>query len=199
MTTDRQERGRGRRDRPWAFFPGNLAASFTLGAGPRPALASLEVGVLVARFLGEAHGKDVRLKWPNDLVVRGLKCGGVLMGLVDGTLVCGLGLNLRGSPGEAAGAARLFDGDAPEPVPTALAIYRYVLDGRLSARDAALGFRGLCAHLGERVLVQDGGEAAEGVFTGVDVDGGAVLRTGDGALRTLYTGSLTVPGRRRSS
>ena len=53
-------------------------------------MLSLAAGVGAA----EACGPDVRLKWPNDLMLRGRKLGGILVEVSRGKAVVGIGINL---------------------------------------------------------------------------------------------------------
>ncbi len=104
LAAEWQTAGRGRRGRAWtAIAGGSLAFSigwrFEQGAGFLAGL-SLAVGVAVARAL-EAEGfRGVALKWPNDLVYRHMKIGGILIevngdALGPSTTVIGVGLNVR--------------------------------------------------------------------------------------------------------
>ena len=73
VVAEHQTAGRGRLDRRWESRPGTaLLVSFVLR--PNPVL-SLAAGVAAA----EACGNDVRLKWPNDLLLGGAKVGGILV------------------------------------------------------------------------------------------------------------------------
>jgi len=88
VVADHQTAGRGRLDRRWEAPPGSaLLASFVLEPHP---LLSLAAGVGAA----EACGPDVRLKWPNDLMLRGRKLGGILVEVSRGKAVVGIGINL---------------------------------------------------------------------------------------------------------
>lgn len=99
----RQTAGRGRRGRTWIAEPGRsacLSLAFESFDGPRPGL-SLAVGCAVAGALsGLTDG--IALKWPNDLLRRGLKCGGILIETRPGRtrsqpltrIVVGIGLNM---------------------------------------------------------------------------------------------------------
>ena len=78
----RQTRGRGRRERRWLSPAGGLYASFVLRpdwpASEAPSLSM--VGALaVYRALGDAGMKELRIKWPNDVLCRGRKISGVLI------------------------------------------------------------------------------------------------------------------------
>ncbi len=83
---DAQENGRGRMGHGW-FSPPGSAIHLSIGgelqlAAPLWPRASLVVGAAVAEALTERTGVDVRLKWPNDLLVRyegqWRKAGGIL-------------------------------------------------------------------------------------------------------------------------
>lgn len=98
-----QTAGRGRRGHKWKSLDGNLYLS-TLVL-PNVPSAKLS-GVSVAGVLGILRGISawctpgtVLLKWPNDIVSKGRKMGGILCELVDtptGTgVVCGAGLDVK--------------------------------------------------------------------------------------------------------
>jgi len=104
LAAEWQTAGRGRRGRIWTAVAGgsltfSLGWRYEHGAGYLAGL-SLAVGVAVIRAL-EAEGLDgVELKWPNDLIYRHLKVGGILVelngdSLGPSTVVVGVGLNVR--------------------------------------------------------------------------------------------------------
>lgn len=72
-----------------------LLVSFVLEPN---ALLSLAAGVAAA----EACGPEVRLKWPNDLLLGGRKLGGILVENTRGRAICGIGINLSWAPDGAA-------------------------------------------------------------------------------------------------
>lgn len=98
VVADHQTAGRGRLDHRWDAAPGTaLLVSFVLNPNP---LLSLAAGVAAA----EACGAGVRVKWPNDLLLRGRKVGGILVEVAANKAVCGVGVNLSWAP---EGAGRL--------------------------------------------------------------------------------------------
>jgi BirA family biotin operon repressor/biotin-[acetyl-CoA-carboxylase] ligase len=109
LVAESQTAGRGRLGRSWASAPGE-SLTFSLGLTLAPADwagLSLAVGVVLAEQLHP----ELRLKWPNDLWLRGRKLGGILV--ETATLagaepnrryaVIGIGLNI--APRDAAGLA----------------------------------------------------------------------------------------------
>ena len=116
LLAERQTGGRGRRGRAWlsplaANLMFSVSRQFAGGLARLPGL-SLVAGVATAEALHAAGFPQVRLKWPNDLVVAagaGLrKLGGLLVeggGENAGPVraVIGLGLNVRMPPGDDVG------------------------------------------------------------------------------------------------
>ena len=104
LLAERQTGGRGRRGKQWtsplaAHLYLSVARQFSGGLSRLGGL-SLVAGVAAAEALHEAGYPEVRLKWPNDLVVTGHKLGGLLVeggGEHAGPVraVIGLGLNVR--------------------------------------------------------------------------------------------------------
>jgi len=97
-----QTAGRGSRGRGWSSPKGGLWLSVVSRPATGPALEvlSLRVALAAAAALEAAAVPDVRIKWPNDLMLGGRKLGGILcearwIGDRLGWIVIGLGLNVR--------------------------------------------------------------------------------------------------------
>jgi BirA family biotin operon repressor/biotin-[acetyl-CoA-carboxylase] ligase len=93
-----QTAGRGRLSRSWCSAPGGLYASIVLRPEWPPdrwPVLSLIAGVAVVETLLDQGLGDVRLKWPNDCLVRGMKLAGILAEARPalGLVVMGIGLN----------------------------------------------------------------------------------------------------------
>lgn len=90
-TTD-QTAGKGRFDRQWYSEPGqSLAVSICL-----PSYKGFERPYLIGMWicLALAAEFDLRVQWPNDLVLNRRKVCGVLTEIIDGVPVVGFGLNV---------------------------------------------------------------------------------------------------------
>ena len=104
---DQQTEGRGRKDRKWLSRSG-AGAWFSCLIKPDkdiPAMAGAGLvfvsAISTASVLREMTGADIRIKWPNDLVLNGKKICGIMceMRLRDMFLdyaVAGIGVNLIG-------------------------------------------------------------------------------------------------------
>jgi BirA family transcriptional regulator, biotin operon repressor / biotin---[acetyl-CoA-carboxylase] ligase len=107
LIAETQTQGRGRRGRAWqASLGGSLTFSlrwqFDKPAGQLGG-ASLAVGLALVEALIEAGLHGAQLKWPNDIIVDGKKCAGILIEtqgdvFEPASLVIGIGVNYRLHP-----------------------------------------------------------------------------------------------------
>ena len=66
---------------------------------PSAATLALVAGVALAKTVAAlAPHIDAQLKWPNDLLVGGAKCAGILMERTGNSVVIGIGVNLVAAP-----------------------------------------------------------------------------------------------------
>lgn len=100
VLTDEQTAGRGRLGRTWHAPPGSsLMGSLLLRPG-LPIAALPQLPLLIGLALAEAceplvSGTQVSLKWPNDLLVDGRKCAGILVESArPDAMIVGIGLNV---------------------------------------------------------------------------------------------------------
>ena len=174
VVAEHQTAGRGRLDRRWESPPGTaLLVSFVLRPNP---LLSLAAGVAAA----EACGADVRLKWPNDLLLRGAKVGGILVEAMPAKAICGIGVNLTWAP---EGAAKVNQ-DRDRLLET----LRVQLERWSSAKPEELlaRWRALSDTLGRRVRVEQAGKVVEGMAEDIGQGGELIV---DGSPVTF--GSVT--------
>lgn len=201
-----QTAGRGRLDRTWVSPPG-ASVSLSLLVRPEPLFTqwgwlSLLAGMAVAGAVAEFAPSDasVRLKWPNDVLIRSRKVCGILSERIeraDGALaVVGLGINLS-----------LAADDLPVPTATSLAmegivapvdqlvaavLNRFaVLYGEWSERGALRAeYTAVCASIGAPLSIQvDEGHRVTGVGDGVDEYGRLLVRT-DAGVRAFAVGDV---------
>lgn len=98
VVADYQTAGHGQYGRPWSAKPGS-SLMMTVQLEPpshlnQAAVLTAWAAVSVAETILELIGQQAKIKWPNDLLLRGRKCCGVLIEQRSRTLV-GLGLNLN--------------------------------------------------------------------------------------------------------
>ena len=204
-----QTAGRGQRGRKWRSAAG-AGATFSIlrrmHCAPRElAGLSLAVGVATARALRALGVADVMLKWPNDLLVRDAKLGGVLIETkVQGsevTAVVGIGINCR--PVRALGKRLRRElvalDDLVRPALSRNAVIAALAGEVLAALQAferaglpafAEDWRALHAHEGRRLRLRLGdGRTVSGIASGIAPSGALRLRTRSGT-RDVTSGRI---------
>lgn len=205
----RQTAGRGRRGRVWQSPDGNLYMSLLLRPDHRVESAA-NLSFVAAVALGEALAGlvppmvSISLKWPNDVLIHGHKCAGLLLesaartpGALD-WLVIGIGVNISSHPEDLPYPATdlVFEGAVdvtPEAVVEAFGRHflrwsdRWMDQGFAPVRAAWLAM----AHgLGEAIEVRLEEETIHGKFEGLDDDGALLLTLNDGGARRVVAGDV---------
>lgn len=211
-----QTAGRGRRGHKWDSTVGNLLLSIVLRPCVNPAkfsgLAAVSGLAVLEALEKQGLANEIRLKWPNDLVARGRKLGGILVEAARDNkgkpfAVCGIGVNVNYTPQEVpdGGLAAIGLSDLNESVPTVNMlldeVYHAVIDAvdawaeRLNAMEEDGGplapvHGEYVTHLnwiGEHVIARSpaGDELARGIFKTVDGLGRACIET-EGGLRSFH-------------
>ena len=107
IVADVQTAGRGQYGRTWQAAAGSsLLLSVVLDPPAefrQPVLLTAWATVSVAEAILELTGQQAKIKWPNDLLLKGEKCCGVLIEQRQ-RVVIGLGLNLNQQPADWAAA-----------------------------------------------------------------------------------------------
>ncbi|SDR31992.1 BirA family transcriptional regulator, biotin operon repressor / biotin-[acetyl-CoA-carboxylase] ligase [Rhizobiales bacterium GAS191] len=206
VVAHRQTGGRGRHGRVWASPSGNLYASLVL-IDPCENARAPELGFVAGLALFEAasaltglHHPRLSLKWPNDLLIDGAKCAGILLEghrLANGAfaLIIGIGVNVTQAPQE----AMSLHAFAPDATPARLLpllsdeFARVFADWAQapSSSDAHFMAWGQRAHgIGSQVRVKLPKGDVVGLFHGLD-RGRLILDTSEGR-KTLDAGDLYV-------
>lgn len=206
-----QKKGKGRLGRRWVSPAGcNIYMSVVLRPEVRPreaGILTLVAAVAAAAALKDVASLDVRIKWPNDLIVSGRKVGGILTEVrsePDRILhaVVGVGINVNMKAGDfprdlrdSATSVFMETGRMHSRTELAAAVLN-VLDGEFrSFRQKGSGpllarLRGLSSTLGKEVSVAAGTETFTGVAEDLDDEGCLVLKGPEGTRR-ICSGDVT--------
>jgi BirA family biotin operon repressor/biotin-[acetyl-CoA-carboxylase] ligase len=212
---DHQSEGRGRQGRVWISAPGeNVLVSVVL----RPCLEPARLGaitmmgaVAVRETIAITTGLDARLKWPNDVLIRGRKVSGMLLeSAQDAThgkpprfVILGIGINVNqcafpSDPGDSATSLTLEAGTTLSRHAVVDVLMRRIESYYDSVgKDGGAGVRekymALLEGLGESATVRlDGASGAvTGRMVGVSVGGALELELSDGRREQFYAGEVT--------
>ena len=214
LIAHQQTAGVGRRGGVWQSPPsGNLYLSYcfhTQQPLAEVALMPLAFGVEIAQGIESKFASLLSLKWPNDLYLRGKKCGGVLLdtkALANDVMavVVGVGINVASHPDEKllGRPTTCLQSECQEPIAlfeVALAVMSAItlicelppaeVSQRLMRQWSKRDFL-----LGQPVVVSQGSGAAgttvRGVAQGIAPDGGLRIDLGD-TTETFYAGDVSL-------
>ena len=193
-----QDAGKGRQGRQWQSLDGNFFGSTLVqlrpGDPPAPALALVAGLALTEAMDAAAPGRNLMLKWPNDLMLDAGKLGGILLERSGDRIVAGFGVNLAAAPViEGKATAHLGGAISPKAfAPLLAASFARMLDVWRSAAPDAFARAWLArAHpTGTPLTVHSGqGETVSGLFAGIDHDGALRLGVG-GAIQLIRAGDV---------
>jgi BirA family biotin operon repressor/biotin-[acetyl-CoA-carboxylase] ligase len=191
VITEQQTAGRGRLDRQWVS-PARAGVLLSVLLRPQVDVAAwplipLLTGLAVVEAVLAVGQVEASLKWPNDVLVDGLKIGGVLAERVDDAVVVGVGINVSTRrdelPVDTATSLALVGGVTDREI-IAVELLRALARRYAAWHDTAAGagsvipaYRERCETIGRSVEVQlPGGRVVRGVASRVDDAGRLVVR-----------------------
>jgi BirA family biotin operon repressor/biotin-[acetyl-CoA-carboxylase] ligase len=192
-----QNSGKGRNSKDWFSPKGGLWFSILLEkfSGNEGAL-SLLCATAVCEAL-EEHNLLTNIKWPNDIILKGKKLGGILIEKVQGRFIIGVGLNLN-----------LSKSDFPIPLKDivitskealhkdldieaiAKEIIIRIAKGRNNLEEIHKKYLKLSGDLNEKVKINDGEEIFTGKVIAIQADGGILIKNED-SEKVFYSGKLS--------
>lgn len=213
VTAREQYAGRGRRGKGWVSEPGNLFASLLL-TDPAPQGRAAELPLVAVVALREAAvcldaslAPRLAVKWPNDLLLDGLKVAGLLLEAettgARTSVVAGFGVNCRHHPSGTAYAATDFASAGCDRL-TAESVFRALsrtMQAWLTRWDRGRGFAAVRAEwmahvagIGTEIRVRHDNGEIMGRFETLDETGRLVLLCPDGRRLRISAGEVFALG-----
>ncbi|MBM3745467.1 MAG: biotin--[acetyl-CoA-carboxylase] ligase [Acidobacteria bacterium] len=209
VVAEEQTAGQGRHGRVWRSERASglyltVVLRLPLPLDDVPVL-TLALGLATAEAIARTTGLACDLRWPNDVLLDGRKCAGILVQTAGGAFLVGIGINVNHAafPAELAGSAtslRLVSGvgHSREALLEALLLsldsfVKMLVEGgrdpvvRMFSRSSSYTF-------GKRVTVEQGGALIEGVTDGLTPSGFLMLRRDDGTTILITAGGVRPAG-----
>lgn len=200
---ERQTAGKGRLGRAWVSCDeGSVLLSLGWSLhGRNPSGLSLASGIAVVGALSDCGVSDVRLKWPNDIIIDGRKLGGILVELSNAGCVIGIGVNVN-IPQDASSVigqpwvdlASLGYAVSREVIVASLVRHheRVLLEFNRSGFEPFVErWNGYCAHIGKEVETVGGVRKISGKSIGADESGALLVQAGDG-IEKIVSGEISL-------
>jgi len=185
---EEQTAGIGRHGRKWISPVGaGLYVSIVLAAKPIP-VVMLALGLATREAVGNAD-----LRWPNDVLVNGKKCAGVLAQLEGDTIIAGIGINVSQTefPDDLETPATSLRLEGVQIAREDLLVALVELVDRYTGLDSdeiLQRFTNASTYVfGKRVRVEAG---LEGVTCGLDPAGFLRVREDNGTVATILAGGV---------
>jgi BirA family biotin operon repressor/biotin-[acetyl-CoA-carboxylase] ligase len=216
---EEQTEGKGRRGRSWSS-PARAGLYFSLIIRPAqlqkfwPLLNHVASVALVETLKDLSDGKtvprplEIDLKWPNDLLLSGKKCAGILLETVPTgeethAAVLGIGINLREKslPESLESQAVCLDKMAGTIVPRRLLLVQFLnhfqrlyLSFERGNHSVVLerwkSYSSMCD--GTHIWITEFGVRRAAVTCGLDELGALLVRTEEGRLETILAGDVSI-------
>jgi len=202
---EEQTAGVGRHGRSWHSEAGaglyvSLVLRLPLDAEALP-LVMLVLGLATREAIARVTGLAADLRWPNDVLLGGRKCAGILAQLEGGVIIAGIGINVSHArfPPEIADLATsllLECAAAVSREDLLVALVRSVDDCcKILTGDGAPAILKMFSRAssyaqGRRVRIEQEGAILEGVTCGLDPSGFLRLREENGKETTILAGGV---------
>lgn len=202
---EEQTAGQGRYGRRWHSPPGT-GLYFSLVLRPKlppetMPLVTMALGLAAGEAIAQTTGLTPDLRWPNDVLLNGRKCAGILVQMHGAAVIAGMGLNVNQVefPEEIAAIATSMRreaglGQERETLLIALleSIDRHVQLLTASGKEPILRlFTQASSYvLGRRVMVDQGDRVLIGTTAGLDANGFLLLDQEQGGRSVIMTGGV---------
>jgi len=204
VLAEEQLAGQGRQGRSWhserdSGLYVSIVLRLLLRAEDAPAL-TLALGLATAEAIARSTGLACDLRWPNDVLLGGKKCAGILVQLAGSAFIAGIGINVNHTafPKQLAAATslRLASGTAHSRERLLVNLLRAVdsFTGMLVDGGKAPVLRAFAQAssyaCGKRVIVEQGDAAIQGTTDGLDPSGFLLVRQDDGTRTLVLAGGV---------
>lgn len=198
---EHQTRGRGRLNRQWVSDRGGLWFTLILTPDLPPPMAyiyNFAASLTLSRVLNRLFDLEVKVKWPNDLLLEGKKLTGLLSEMETRAdlirfLTVGIGINVNndpsGSPFEATSLKNVLGRHlSRRRILTEFLTEFETLTRKVSVPEIMDGWRAGTSTLGQEVRVETQDRVHLGRAVDVEDSGTLVIRTGEGETRKIIYG-----------
>ena len=213
VVADMQTKGRGRLGRSW-ISPAGVNLYFTVLLNPplspeEASILTLAVPVAIVSAIRENTGLPARIKWPNDILIKGKKAGGVLIEMKSGKaasplLAVGAGINVNMSsealPSEIRPLSTSLKIEKGESVNRSellggiLSCLEHTYKNLLNGNKRALinEWLRLNCTIGNRVSVRNQDKIVSGIADNINDRGELIVRLSSGEIKTFSAGDVTI-------
>ena len=193
-----QTSGRGRLGRSWLSSEGDtLCMSIAVKSPYFEGFTLLAALAVYDALLPFCHGRNLQIKWPNDIICEGKKLCGILCERVGEYTVIGIGININDESFATEIACKatsiyLLSGEKHDVKEVFRAVNKafentFAKFGFSFSDEAKRVYENLCANTGKEVSTEN----ISGVAVGIDSDGSLLLKK-DNEIISVSSGEVAV-------
>ena len=209
--TEKQLKGRGRKNRPW-YSAKELNLTFSILLTNKkyitenPVLLNFVSSLAVGNALENLYQLKVELKWPNDVLINGKKICGILTestseGNKIDRLVIGVGINVnqtmfQGSYNIPPTSVRLEINENAEREKLLAEVLNNIeelLRVFIESPETIIkDWKQRCSMIGDKISITEGEEVKYGIFEDVDENGFLLLKNNNDKVEKIHFGDVSL-------
>ena len=209
--TEKQLKGRGRKNRPW-YSAKDLNLTFSIllihkkYITENPVLLNFAASLAVGNALENLYQLKVELKWPNDVLINGKKICGILIESTSENskierLVIGLGINVNQTVFQGAyslppTSIRLEineNADRERLLAEVLNNFEELLKVLIESPEIILkDWKQRCSMIGDKISITEGEEVKYGILEDIDDNGFLLLRDSKNRIEKIHYGDVSL-------
>lgn len=209
--TEKQLKGRGRKNRPW-YSAKELNLTFSILLNNKkhitenPVLLNFAASLAVGNALENLYQLKVELKWPNDVLINGKKICGILTestseGNKIDRLVIGFGINVnqtmfQGSYSIPPTSVKLEineTGEREKLLAEVLNNFEELLLVLIESPENILkDWKQRCSMIGDKISITEDDKVKYGIFEDVDDNGFLLLRDNNDRIEKIHFGDVSL-------
>lgn len=203
ITTNKQNKGRGRRGRSWIDVSGNLFMSLVISfemknLGYLSIISSLS---LLETIKNISPDLIVNTKWPNDILVDMKKISGILIekSEIDNRFIIGIGVNIANSPKDLSSnyyATSLFELGIVISKEQFIKKFLEFFDKNIKnfkegkLQDIREKWQDNAINLGKDIAIANDDVLTKGKFVGIDENCALIIEEKNGSHKKIYAGDV---------
>lgn len=201
VLAETQTRGKGRLGRTWHSPEGDGIWMTLIAQNSRPPeelyAHTFAASLAVATCIERAVSLRPQLKWPNDILIKGRKCCGILIETAGGVVLYGIGINVNmpALPPDLSATATSLQIETGRQIARRPLIEKILSDLRSqherNAAEILSDWRSTADISGKHLHIWTDQEEIDGIAIGIADDGGLIVDTKQGR-KTYYSADVRV-------
>ena len=199
VVSDVQTSGRGRNGRIWKSLEGNVHMTIVSDDYGVEGM-SLGIGLAICKVIEFYITNNIKIKWPNDILINGKKISGMIMEKVEDKILIGVGINVQHVPNDLINESTSIVNEDMEKVccdevcsKALFSINKYLEiirnEGIVGVKDTWMQYAHGIGSMGE---VRGHSKNFQGILKGIDDSGKMMMMLDSGDVQRIGSGEIFI-------